>query len=369
MTKEKEQTLTDPCETKKIYAAIDEENNTVEVTHEGNRKTILGNAFDNTIWRIEEFVNDIQSSDDPGFRVSTGRMGRVAFEPTPLGRYFNMMRAFIADFSPAYEYSTSVTLFYRGLTELGLWHEGFQSPYRIVSPEKREGHLFMELVEWIRNQGRAPEFQRKVEFQQLDEKRSFRNLVKYVEALFARYSRLLVIRIDLGYLMAHRGIGVETAQADLRHLLNNRRNNGIFKEKLVGYIWKLEYAELRGHHFHVVLFFDGAKSYKDAHIAERVGQYWVEITNGRGNFYNCNRRKHEYVRCGIGMVSHDDRVMRENLLMAIAYLTKSEQLVRLRRDKHVRAIGRGEMPKVGHSGLGRPRRGLPDAEGVIHEPA
>jgi hypothetical protein len=369
MLKANDQTPKNASETKEIYAAINEENNTVDVTHEGVKKTILGNSFDNTIWRIEEFVKDIQGSEDAGFTVSTGRTGRLNFEPTPLGRHFNMMRAYMADFSPAYEYSTNVALFYKGLTELGLWHEGFQSPCRIVSPEKREGHLFMELVEWIRNHGRAPEFKRTVEFQQLDEKRSIRNLAKYVEALFAKFSRLLVIRIDLGYLMEHRGIGVETAQADLRRFLNNRRNNGMFREKLVGYIWKLEYAELRGHHFHVVLFFDGAKSHKDAHIAERVGQYWERVTHGRGNYYNCNRRKHAYVRCGIGMVSHDDQVMRENLLMAIAYLTKSEQLLRLRRDKRVRAFGRGEMPKLGHSGLGRPRRRTPDAGGAIHEPA
>jgi hypothetical protein len=44
-----------------------------------------------------------------------------------------------------------------------------------------------------------------------------------------------------------------------------------------------------------------------------------------------------------------------HLLPAIRYLTKSEQLPRLRRDKPVRAIGRGETPS-NCSGLRGPRR-------------
>lgn len=223
----------------------------------------------------------------------------------------------------------------------------------------------MELVQWIRAESQTPEFKSEVEFQRLDEDRSYRNLATYEGALFKKYSRLLVVRVDLAYLSKHRDIGVETARADLRHFLNNRRNNALFNA-LVGYIWKLEYAELRGHHYHVMLFFDGSKVLKDSHIGDRIGQYWEQITKGRGTFYNCNRRKHRYVRCGIGMVSHGDRDMRDNLLVAIRYLTKAEQLLRFRRDKRVRAIGRGVMPGES-SGLGRPRVARRHEEGAASE--
>ena len=82
---------------------------------------------------------------------------------------------------------------------------------------------------------------------------------KYVDALQDRYSKLCVVRVDFGYKKDENNevnITLEEANKHIDKLLNNRRNNSIFKDN-VGYVIKTEYTEDKGVHNHAVLFFDG----------------------------------------------------------------------------------------------------------------
>ena len=168
---------------------------------------------------------------------------------------------------------------------------------------------------------------------------------------------VLVMRIDFAIKPEfHKKTSLEDMQEYLIKFLNNNRSNKLFMHQ-VGYIWKLEYGVRKGHHFHVMLFFDGSKVRQDVVYAKAIGEYWVEvITNGKGVYFNCNHKKADYLYLGIGQVKHSDTEMRKNLLKAANYLCKKEQYLYLQLSKRMRTIGKGQIlpPKV--SSVGRPRK-------------
>jgi hypothetical protein len=352
-----------------IYKAIDLDTNLVETEENGTPVTVIGLRFGNLVFEIEQFVEKILGTEDVGFEELQTPRGKSYRALPPLGSAFSLMMAFIGEYSPCYEYSPHVELFFKSVDEMNLWGDYFQIPGReSFSSTKSEEQLFNDLILLIRKKGRSSEFTDDLALREFNGEKAFDSMVRYTDAIITKYSRVLVLRVDLGYLAEFSDISIEEAQEHLSRLLNNRRSNKLFKQ-LVGYIWRLEYGGMKGHHFHLIFYFDGSLVHKDAFIADEIGKYWTEvITKGKGVYFNCNRKAHKYSRCGIGMVSHDDAKMRENLLIALRYLVKAEQFLRVREGKRVRAFGRGEIPRLKHSGLGRPRRVGVQREGLQGDP-
>lgn len=198
----------------------------------------------------------------------------------------------------------------------------------------------------------------------------------YIDTLFEHYSRLLVVRIDLGYrkgialkpvfapadgVSAHQQgeaerLAYETVRQHRQDLFDFLRST--FGKELYGYIWKLEYGFEKGYHYHLMLFFNGAKLRCDVKIGLFIGKYWDEfITADRGTHFNCNARKDQYSDCGIGMVSHGDTDKRKNLKAAATYLGKHDGLVRQDLARFQRIMGTGRSA-VQREPTG-PRRGRP----------
>lgn len=82
----------------------------------------------------------------------------------------------------------------------------------------------------------------------------------YVKALFNKYARLLVVRVDLGY---YKMVQTSYQQfiTDIDTFLKKISYHPVFQNK-VGYIWKLEYGLQKGFHVHLLVFFDGAILYR-----------------------------------------------------------------------------------------------------------
>lgn len=174
----------------------------------------------------------------------------------------------------------------------------------------------------------------------------------YMDAMQDRYSKILVVRVDLAYKKPYSNdITVEEATKDLNRLLNNRRSNQTIFEFNIGYIVKKEFSQAKGIHFHVFFLFDGQRLKKDSFKATQIGDYWCDkVTKGKGTYYNCNRNK--YPEHGIGMLNHDDKQKREYLDKAMLYLSKDEQHIETT-NKKFRSYVRGTMPR--RSRIGRPR--------------
>jgi hypothetical protein len=188
----------------------------------------------------------------------------------------------------------------------------------------------------------------------------------YIDNLFSRYSRLLVLRVDLDY---KKDVDVRfmntnevyesywQAKEDREHLFRNMRSNSLFDD-MVGHIWKLEYGKKAGFHTHMVFFYDGSQVQQDVTIGRMIGEYWVNnITQGRGRAYNCNAKKEKYDRCGIGMINHYDiqliKYLKEE---AASYLAKPDEYISafMKDMKIGRSFGRG-IWKERTETRGRPR--------------
>lgn len=210
----------------------------------------------------------------------------------------------------------------------------------------------------------------------------------YVSDLFARYSRLLVVRLDVGY---RQGLSLNPLMAQYHVVVSTQPEYGIssphepslppsprvtigqiqqhreallafirntFGHKFCGYAWKLEYGARKGYHFHVVLFFNGAHLCRDVAIGARIGDHWNSvITAGQGNYYNCNANRHRYRHPCIGNLSWNSPALQQGMDYLCAYLMKPDLYARLELGPGQRTFGRGVSPLRGWAD--QPRRGRP----------
>ena len=213
------------------------------------------------------------------------------------------------------------------------------------------------------------------------------SLAEYLNGLFERHSRLLVIRLDVGYEqglalnqhMALHGVVVSTRperQFPSRRDPNTDRGGlvtanqlGLHRDQLLafirrtygenfcGYAWKLEYGARKGYHYHLVLFFDGARLRKDVTIAMHIGEHWrTVITGGQGVYYNCNAPEVTYIHRCVGPLSWNSPQRRTGLAYLCAYLLKPDLYVRLELEPGQRIFGKGGLPKPAFQiRRGRPR--------------
>jgi len=183
-----------------------------------------------------------------------------------------------------------------------------------------------------------------------DMKRSERKNAAACKALLddlrRQYSKALALRIDLGYIstfcpgVGFRGQAMTFEQAKRhRDQLLKFVRKGPYSKHLAGYMWKMEYGFEKGYHFHMAFFFDGQRMSKDINIADAIGAYWRdEVTEGKGMYFNCNKKKEEYEHCGIGMVNRADDTKWAYLEDAMRYLTKVDLYLRFRAGKGARTF-------------------------------
>lgn len=180
---------------------------------------------------------------------------------------------------------------------------------------------------------------------------------EYINKVFNRYSKVLVIRIDLYY-----KAGVETdflrLKSDFRKLQNNARHNQRLLSHWVGYIFKVEYGVQKRLHGHVLMFFNAQRRnhYRDITIAQEIGEYWTDtITEGDGDYYNCNAKKADYYHPALGLIEYSDMKKRMNLQWVIQYLCKKHtQYIKPINKPNAKLITKGFISAKTNK-LGRPR--------------
>ncbi|RKS12228.1 uncharacterized protein DUF3296 [Pseudomonas sp. WPR_5_2] len=257
----------------------------------------------------------------------------------------------------------------------------FYECYRKIKPSSPCGLEKSELPECFRGLNRFVDavrewvsggaFRREMSAHMRAANKNYSGLLSYIDSLFARYSRLLVLRVDFSYgkgrlevedysrssdrLDALRIVTEQIVQHRVKlidYLKNKCPDLG-----MVGYVWKLEYGREKGHHYHMMFFLDGAKVRQDIVIAKLIGEYWNNvITQGKGVYYNCNGNKAKYRHCGVGMIHYSEAEKLSSLKeMAVIYLTKADRYVSACMPGNKRTFGKGNSPKVGERSVGRPR--------------
>lgn len=180
--------------------------------------------------------------------------------------------------------------------------------------------------------------------------------LRYTEALFEQHARLLAVRVDLSYRNNTKAtITAELARQHRQRFFKNLQAHRLF-QACVGYVWKLEYGRYRGFHYHLLVFYDGARVRQDVTLARLLGEYWRDvITAGAGHYHNCNADKARYRFPGIGLLHYTDTAKRKGLNIAVRYLCKVDTYARLTLPNGARSFGRGEIAHSSAIRRGRPR--------------
>jgi hypothetical protein len=217
-------------------------------------------------------------------------------------------------------------------------------------------------------------------------------LVDYIDSLFERHARLLVVRLDLhhrkfssidekygqtvcaaievdralkrnayysGMDLPETNLKIERTtlkeiKRDYKKWFDNARNKTSLFRDMVGHVIRFEFSKGGGYHIHAALFFDGSKRQSATWLADEIGKYWEKTTDGRGYYFNCNREN--YRNSGIGVVDYDDKEKRKHLYSALGYLAKEDQHVREKSGSKQKLFTTGKMPDPPVQKLGRPRR-------------
>lgn len=355
-----EQTV-DDLTTESTYDGIDIDNNRwTEESPTGEVVQVIGADFENGIKRIHLFVEKVRHCNEPAFELTVAPSGRMTASRTSLGAI--PTSAFITPkFLDGYEVSEQVRIFLEAEEELLMHAERhLNQPLRpsLTQPGRLVGHVANEFVKRIRTKCKRKNFRRRLGVRRMRVEENFRRGKELINALFRRYARLNVVRIDLGYLSDHRA-GFQQAKEDLARFLNNRRHKSVFRT-VVATVWHMEWGVGTGYHWHVMLFLDGSKTRHDGFIAQQFCDYWDRvISGGRGRSHNCNFDKNRYKQLGIGVIDHADKDKRDVLLnLVLRYLTKADELVRPRTPRGSKTFSTSEFPEP-HPGTGRRRQPPP----------
>jgi len=174
--------------------------------------------------------------------------------------------------------------------------------------------------------------------------KKFNSLKRYLLTLIKHFKRVLVIRLDLYYgqkfSMNLKDCTHERISADRVAFLDMiRRDYPAF----VGYAWKLEVGIQRRWHLHTLLCFDGDEVCNDIIIGRILGDAWVKLTNGKGDYYNCNAKRAGYKFDAIGMVRESNQAKVDDLMEYPAtYLTKPDYFIGLELPNG-RSFGKGQI--------------------------
>ena len=325
----------------------------------------LVSDFDN----VESFVNDVVINNEL-IRSYLGPEDGKWYDPTPLEiEYYRSFPDFIEvvkRLSPKYEYSEQVNAMIACCQAMGLLKEHLDWKKNwSIDPTKNYrdcvgltgSEIFNMFVGTLREDWKRNNRQAKVNARTKENKARYEEYCRYIDALFKKRARLMVLRLDLFFQKKYRdNIDVFDMTNKLDHLINNAPNNQLF-EFWEGYIAKLEYGIDKGFHWHIIIFFDGSMKNGMSHIywAKKIGEYWVKITKGRGGYWNVNASvdHHEkWGQCGIGVINRKDADKRKNLKHIVGYLFKETQYFRPKEGPKVRLFRKGNFPKK--SKRGRP---------------
>lgn len=250
-------------------------------------------------------------------------------------------------YNPDYEYIGYVRFFvvlYYDLTDIELGYDA------LIEELERIG--FAELKYSFVEEYNCFEHDYEIIEDQKKENKS--ELRKYSRQISDAYSRILVVRVDLGYLQEfHSRINIDDLYFDLDMLVNRIQNkDGIFKH-VIGYAWGLEQGgKSKGYHCHLAVIYDTVHRAGTARYwGDKIIKLWNDITRDYGQGYNCYNRERVAElsakdKLGIGLIYRRDADQVENFLKAMSYLTehakRTNQYLRVKPNGR-RVFGKGQL--------------------------
>lgn len=182
-------------------------------------------------------------------------------------------------------------------------------------------------------------------------RRNQRALQDYFQGVVDRHRKLLLVRVDLHY-ASDACTSMQQFSKNIKKLIKRMQDKDTIFKGSVGYSYRLEQGgKSRGYHCHLLVIYNGTKHHSDGYYGSQIGELWQdEITEGNGEFFNCNTATHKRRfrlegSLGIGMIERNDKRAIVNALRAVSYLAKPEKDNQYLRAKlhGMREFGKGQL--------------------------
>lgn len=182
---------------------------------------------------------------------------------------------------------------------------------------------FVERTYWL-TQEKEFKYQQK---KRTDRARNqFESAKQCVDLALEQRSRVLIIRLDLRFGKTQNP-SIDQVKKDLRTFL---RHVGRTKNlNILGYIWKLEFGERRGFHYHFIFILDSRDHSQEIKLAQQIGQIWEKVIGVEGAFHNCHFKavNNQYDKLAIGRLHRDEQQKYQYLLGLLRYFAKKDQFI------------------------------------------
>lgn len=296
-------------------------------------------------YHIDQFVDKVLRTKLQAYTYHPQAL--TPYRMTSLGARLQCLNQMIALFDGwmDYDYSENLELFIDACNDIRLEHIGHR--YTCSDPDTNGGFLSEPetmnlLVDRIRVLSRQGTYRRKASDRRYQAKRQAEEVRTYVQHVMDRYSKTLVLRVNLYYReVARQRLRVEHVFDDMGRLARELRGNRIFQH-LTGWIIRVEQGQDQGFHLHAAFFFNGSAVFRQFCIAERIGELWSDITQNRG-YWNDSSRDYsgEEERIGTGMFYRSGSKGRQAVADLMTYLVKDRQQYLRIRPAGVRAYRKG----------------------------
>lgn len=306
-----------------------------------------------------------------------------------LGKHMKQLHKYSQVYSSCYKYSPLIEFFFEEYRK----HDIKNYVNELDSSNIFCIKLFDDFITKMRNHAVTIKLKKRVADWESKQKKNKQRLQLFEKDIFKRYARLMVVRLDFNYHKAifspeeieqllndserkegefkkyldgcdisvsnviEGRVALEEVQKDRKRLFTNMKGKQSLFKNLVGYIWHIEFGREAGYHLHVMFLFDGSKVHKHEYMAQEIGNYWKDnITQGKGYFENCNRKKLKYHDTwALGIVDHWDEEKRKKLIYTMQYFCKLQQVVQVIPYAGCRLFGCGFVHRVRKVSNGRPR--------------
>ena len=297
--------------------------------------------------RLTMWIQQAIRTGSPRFTLEKNKHGNEVWTGKDAHEMFLVPHTFIQNihFPSYFEFGPEIKLFLDVVKAIPYVDKSLLRPGFVDARSgKYAAEIYNNVIDVLKQKSAETAYKRIYSNRYASAEKNFQSGQAYVNHLFACHEQLCIVRLDCFIPRREQADGgFNFAHDYLDHFLSNRRTNKLFS-KMVGYIWKLEYAEWRGHHFHFILFFADCIWDEVKELSIKIGQHWVNaITKGQGKYVDCTGGRNKYRSSCIGLLAGSDEMSRRELSAAIYFLTKKEQYLRFRLSRDVRLFGRGQI--------------------------
>lgn len=349
-------------ERKNIYNAFLQKTTAFEEVN-GEKKIIITEqaVFTNKFKQIESLIQRIINSKNDFFTVTKIRNNDfdARIQASNPGReLMDFLCIYIEEFLlffPQHQFNPYVQIFekYNKNEEVVLWeHRGEYFEYKKALETAKKLNDFVGL---IRKELIETSFKKKVNnFERLPRK-NYQSLTTYFDDLFEINSKLLILRVDLGYQKINDDIKksksddvynkIQQHRTDFLGSLGKHLSKQLSENILVGYVWRLNYSLSQSWHYHMVICLNGQSVRESLEISKHIDEHWHSVTKGQGVYHSYNPQQSKFRSSGVGLIDRQDVTLRNELKQAALYMTMTDYYSKLITPDKGRTLGRGTIPK------------------------